>query len=98
MLGVREVNELSTAHFQQSVSGEWHDWRSVVSAFLVRRGMPVGFCAGIRIFIMSLAVMVFEAWVSCKMVFAGLESVKADGFTAGGGERDARNGGGGGCA
>jgi len=32
------------------------------------------------------------------MVFSGLGSVKADGFTAGGGERDARNGGAGGCS
>jgi hypothetical protein len=32
------------------------------------------------------------------MVFGFLGSVKADGFTAGGGEREARNGDAGGCA
>jgi hypothetical protein len=42
--------------------------------------------------------MACEARVSFKMVFAGLGSVKADGFTAGGGEREASKGGSGGCA
>ena len=60
--------------------------------------MPVESVSGTRIFNMPLAAMACEARVSCNMVLGDLGSVKADGFTAGGGEREARIGGAGGCA